>query len=184
MLGCAAPSSIKTEIWHIIVISPADSRLILIRVIRSAPVQLCKVWRLWNFRNHQMGHWCKCLLLVLGMLHGILTRSIEYSFLHNFFGQECFFSILYGPSSHLEWWLQICQLYILLQNCHFCLNSLHRLCLATVCLMTAVCRAAAAQHHATATVHAITDGRIQVFLDNLTFFKVTQQQQEPGPVLA
>ena len=138
----------------------------------------------WNFSNHQMGHWCKCLLLVLGMLHGILTRSIEYTFLHNFLDNNVFFSCCMGHHHTLSGGFKSANFIFCCRIAAACLNSLPRVCLATVCLMTAVCRAAAAQHHATATVHAITDGRIQVFLDNLTFFKVTQQQQEPGPVLA
>ena len=52
---CAAPSSIKTQIWQIIVIGPADSRLI--RVIRSAPGLLRKLGRPWNLRNHHMEFW-------------------------------------------------------------------------------------------------------------------------------
>ena len=91
---CAAPSSIKTQIWQIIVIGPADSRLI--RVIRSAPGLLRKLGRPWNLRNHHMEIW----LLV-------------YTFA---------FLMVYRLPSHIERRLQICQLF-LLQNRH-CLSQL------------------------------------------------------------
>ena len=107
---CAAPSSIKTQIWQIIVIGPADSRLI--RVIRSAPGLLRKLGRPWNLRNHHMEFWL-----------------VVYTFA---------FLMVYGLPSHIEQWLKICQLFCC-RIASACLNSVPRVCLATVCLMRAVC---------------------------------------------
>ena len=114
---CAAPSSIKTQIWQIIVIGPAHSRLI--RVIRSAPGLLRKLGRPWNLRNHHMEFWL-----------------VVYTFAYFF--DNCFFSWCMGYHHTLSGGFKSANFFCC-RIATACLNSVPRVCLATVCLMRAVC---------------------------------------------